>query len=57
MTRPRASDHLHTAAVCRSEAEARRLTQPDFAATLDQWALNAERRADGEQRDLFGDPA
>lgn len=54
MTPSRASSHLHTASVCRSEAEARRMTQPDFAATLDQWALSHERRADSDdQPDLF----
>lgn len=46
-----------TAAVHRSEAAARRLTQPDFAAWLDERAAAADRRADaakrGAQPDLF----
>lgn len=57
MTRPPES-HRHTASVYRSEAEARRITQPEFAAVLDQWAINADRRAvEAEtlgQPDLFG---
>lgn len=48
----------HTAAVCRREADVRRSYQPDFAATLDQWAANADARADAlsipAQPDLFG---
>lgn len=58
--RDRASDYRNTAAVCRGEAEARRQTQPAFAAILDQWAINQDRRADepaSDQPDLFGDPA
>jgi len=58
MTRTSES-HRHTASVHRSEAAARRLTQPDFAAVLDQWAANAERRAveaeNEEQPDLFAE--
>lgn len=48
--------HRHHAAVLRSEAEARRERQPDFAAILDTWAMNAERRAEAcqPQPDLFG---
>lgn len=49
--------HTFTATVHRREAEARRLTQPDFAAVLDTWAINADRRAEdarrGEQQELF----
>jgi len=49
--------HLHTSAVCRSEAEARRDRDPVFAAVLDRWADNAARRASeapaGGQPDLF----
>jgi len=49
--------HRHSAAVFRSEADARRLKDPVFAGLLDQWADNADRRADratvGMQRDLF----
>ena len=51
--------HLNTASVHRSEAEARRLTQPAFAAVLDQWADNAERRAkeaqDQRHPDVFAE--
>lgn len=58
MTSPTPESHRHTGAVCRREAEVRRPYQPDFAATLDQWAANADRRAmDLEafsQPDLFG---
>jgi hypothetical protein len=47
----------HTAAVYRREAEARRSYQPDFADALDQWAANADARADAlsvpAQPDLF----
>jgi|GEM_PF-1446159 len=50
--------YRHVAAVHRTEAEARRGHQPDFAAILDTWAANADRRAlDAEmdhQPDLFG---
>ena len=50
----------HTASVYRSEAEARRPHQPDFAMTLDQWARNADARAEAadldEQPDLFAAP-
>lgn len=53
--------HRHTASVHRSEAEFRRLTQPEFAAVLDKWAANADRRAvEAEtlgQPDLFGEAA
>lgn len=49
--------HRHTAAVLRTEAEARRPKDPAFAGLLGQWAVNADRRADrataGTQRDLF----
>lgn len=49
--------HRFTATVCASEAEARRLTDPAFAALLDTWAANQRARADAlsaqEQRDLF----
>ena len=58
--RDRPADYRHTAAVCRSEAEARRDRQPDFAAVLDTWAANFARRADdaaaGAQPDLFYTP-
>lgn len=48
--------YRHIAAVHRAEAEARRERQPDFAATLETWAINAERRAEAcqPQPDLFG---
>ena len=50
--------HRHTAAVCRTEADTRRLTDPAFAVMLDQWASNADRRAveaEGKVHpDLFG---
>jgi len=49
--------HLCTAAVCRGEAEARREADPAFAGLLDQWAANAEARAEAaadDQPDLFG---
>lgn len=53
----RTAAHLNTAAVCRGEAEARRQTQPAYAAILDTWAANQERRAieaeAGDQPDLF----
>lgn len=53
--------HLHTAAVCRGEAEARTATDPTFAGLLDRWAANAERRADEVaskiQPDLFSSVA
>lgn len=51
----RAAAHRNTAAVCRGEAEARRLTQPAFAATLDAWASNQDRLAVEavNQPDLF----
>lgn len=42
------------AAVYRAEAEARRQSQPAFAAVLGQWAENAERHDLPEQPDLFG---
>lgn len=49
--------HRHSAAVFRSEAEARRPKDPVFAGLLDAWAANADRRADrataGQQPDLF----
>lgn len=49
--------HRHTAAIYRGEADARRHLHPDFAATLETWAVNAERRAEAaaqdEQPDLF----
>lgn len=51
--------HRFTATVHRREAAARRLTQPDFAAVLDTWAINADLRAleadSMGQPDLFGD--
>ena len=40
----------HTAAVHRKEAEARRETQPEFAAVLDTWAIAADLRADEQER-------
>lgn len=52
-----AESHRHTAAVCRSEALARRTADPRFAGLLDTWAANQERRADealaSGQPDLF----
>lgn len=47
--------YRHTAAIYRSEADVRRARQPDFAATLETWAINAERRAEAcqPQPDLF----
>ena len=51
--------HRHTAAVYAAEADRRRPTCPEFAAVLDQWAANAERRAveaeNEEQPDLFAE--
>lgn len=55
----------HTAAVCRTEADVRRQSplahQRAFAAVLDTWAANQERRADelarGAQPDLFSEAA
>ena len=60
MTRT-ASSHLHTAAVCATEADVRRASptahQREFAAILDQWAANARDRASAlaqlAQRNLF----
>lgn len=53
----RAASHRHTAAVHRAEAEARRATDPKFAAILETWACNAEARAIdadlSDQPDLF----
>lgn len=63
MTRPFSPGEVsrHTASVHRSEAQARRLTQPAFAAVLDEWAINADRRAEAAesaaQPDLFGSAA
>lgn len=47
-----AAAHRHAAEVFRGSASA---AQRRFAPTLDQWAANAQRRADGapEQKDLF----
>lgn len=47
-----AAAHRHAAEVFRGSASA---AQRRFAATLDTWAANAQRRADGapEQKDLF----
>lgn len=53
----------HTAGVYRREAMARRQSQPAFAAVLDTWAANADRRAEEAeglspaQLDLFGEAA
>jgi len=57
MTPRTPESHRFTATVCASEAEARRLSHPDFAVLLVSWAANARARADAiqadEQRDLF----
>ena len=57
----RSAAHRNTAAVCRGEANARRLTQPAFAATLDTWAANQDRLANAvcadEEPDLFSTPS
>jgi hypothetical protein len=63
MTRTHES-HVHTSAVCRSEAAIRRASplafQREFAAVLDQWAdaaeLRAVKAASGGQPDLFSTP-
>lgn len=47
--------HSHTASVYRSEAEARRVTQPGFAATLERWADDATRRASQAEREAQPD--
>lgn len=63
MTRPFSPGEIarFTASVHRQEAVARRLTQPAFAAVLDEWAINADRRAEAAesaaQPDLFGSAA
>jgi hypothetical protein len=58
---PTPESHYHTAAVCQTEAAIRRASplafQREFAAVLDTWADNAQRRGDEvaakTQRDLF----
>ncbi len=54
---PTPETHYHTAAVCRGESPVRQARQPAFAATLAEWAENAQRRGDDlaakAQRDLF----